>query len=86
MTAVQSISVMSLCLTSSACDRLMDSIVANKDQNPALNCIWIFGTGADDKIERNEKGYGKNVNFSEAAKTQVAALKAKYVQVEGCRY
>ena len=70
MTAVEWIVLDGIQLPSaSACDMVMESLVANQAQNPALKKIYVKAGG-----EHNE-------NFSDAAKAHILALIAKGVNV-----
>ena len=82
MTAVEDIPLDRMNLSSNACDMLMESLVANQAMNPSLKQIELFMAGGDSKIKPDQEGFRENVNFSDAAKAHVAALKANGVEVK----
>ena len=82
MTAVENIILgLAFLPSSSACDMLIDSLVANQAKNRSLRSISLYATGADSRKDRTDEGYQKNVNFSDTAKAQIATLEAKGITV-----
>ena len=72
MTSLQYLSVAgSEFQTSEQCDQLMEAIVANQAENPALRDINLFSAG----------GFPDNEHFSEAALAHVEVLKEKGVTI-----
>ena len=60
---------------------LIESLIANQTKNFALKEINLYMAGGDGTIEKRGEGYEENVKFSDAAKANIVALKAKGIEV-----